>query len=55
MQPQNVHAGFAGGLGESEQSDFRPVPYLAPRIPEQGLRHILAIVLMVVGIRLISS
>jgi uncharacterized membrane protein YfcA len=29
--------------------------YLAPRIPEQGLRYILAIVLMVVGIRLISS
>jgi uncharacterized membrane protein YfcA len=29
--------------------------YLTPRVPEQGLRYILAIVLMVVGIRLISS
>lgn len=29
--------------------------YLAPRIPEQGLRYLLAIVLMIVGIRLISS
>jgi uncharacterized membrane protein YfcA len=29
--------------------------YLAPRILEQGLRYLLAIVLMIVGIRLISS
>jgi len=29
--------------------------YLTPRVPEQSLRYILAIVLMVVGIRLISS